>query len=162
MHAVGHHLRTYAHHNAVAERDAFARSAFNRYYYGCFLLVRSTLIEINVPPNNIKHGKIKEILEGKIAKKLESAKRQAQKNEDGTLVNKIDGGLRAIEPLQRLIEEARQVREVADYKPEIEVSFNSPDGFSLNGLDINSAHRWEETVRTLLASLKSAWRDADD
>jgi len=162
MHAVGHHLRTYAHNKEMPERDAFARSAFNRYYYGCFLLVRSTLIEINVPPKNIKHRKIKDILEGDIARKLRNARRQAQRNEDGTLVKKIDGGLRAIQPLQRLIEKAREVREVADYKPEIEVAFNGPDGFSLNGLDINSAHRWEETVRTLLASLKSAWRDADD
>ncbi len=146
MHAVGHHLRTYAHHNEVPERDAFARSAFNRYYYGCFLLVRSTLIEINVPPKDIKHGKIKDILEGEIARKLRNARRQAQRNEDGTLVKKIDGALRAIQPLQKLIEKARQVREVADYQPEIEVSFNATDGFSLNAL---------EPVRKLLESPES-------
>ena len=69
MQEVGHHLQVHANtlppHTA---RDAFARSAYNRYYYGCFLLLRSELGQMNSKWWKANHKDYPSILENSIKK----------------------------------------------------------------------------------------------
>ena len=158
MHTVAHHLQVHAHNNNGPERDFFARSAYNRYYYGCYLLLRSTFAEMNPDWEETPHKSYPDLLNGSITRALKHAKGRAHKAKDVELVAMIDGALRAIPQLRAIIEEANATRIVADYYPRVSVDFDSAARFSLNGVDVSKAHEWQSKVQTLTGSLITAWR----
>ena len=158
MQSVAHHLQMHAHNNVGPERDAFARSAYNRYYYACFLSLRSAFSEINPDWARTPHKSYPEILGGSIQRRLKDERRRAQKADDLRLVSLIEGALRAIPELCKIIKEANAARVTADYEPSIQVVFNQADRFSLNGVEVSRAHEWHNRVTTLIASLLDAWR----
>ncbi len=65
MHEVGHHLQKIAISKTDQNRDVFARSAFNRYYYGAYLNVRELLSSLNPEWSRPRHRHIPYILTGK-------------------------------------------------------------------------------------------------
>ena len=96
MQEVAHHLQIHAHGLAGPQKDAFARSAYNRYYYGCFLSLRSTFAEMNSQWEKTPHKSYPDLLNGTISKKLKSERARASRNGDGDLERLIESALRGI------------------------------------------------------------------
>lgn len=162
MHAVGHHLQKQAVIAAADERDAFARSSFNRYYYSAFLNIREMFSLIEPTWSNSPHKGYPEILKGKIKKNLNRARRAAQKSNDTALLKRIDAAKRAIDELAQTITTAYGIRIVADYEPGEPVNFDQNRRFSLKSTDVSYAHEWEEKSRILCKNIESVWREANE
>ena len=158
MQQVAHHLQIHAHGLVGPERDAFARSAYNRYYYGCFLSLRATFVEMNPQWAKNPHKSYPELLNGTISRKLKQERTNASKRGDADLVRIIDTALRAIPEISKIITEANAARVVADYEPSIAVDFTGGARFSLNYIDIGRAHEWHRKIEILSVSLQNAWR----
>ena len=157
MQEVGHHLQVQANTLANTLRDAFARSAYNRYYYGCFLLLRSELEQMNSKWRSARHKDYPTILKNSIKKELTKEQKKARRRNDHDLVNKIIRAKHALAEIAELMTQAYAVRIVADYEPQVEVKFISADRFSLIEIDITTAHNWQPKVKTLMKSLRTAW-----
>lgn len=161
MQEVAHHLQKEAHAMAGVERDAFARSAYNRYYYSCFLEIRAAFKEISEEWERAAHKSFPEILKSPISKNLKLGKRTANRVGDVELVRRIDQALRGCIELASIVERANGARIVADYNPEIGVGFNGSARFSLNGIEITEAHQWHDRVRVLTRQILSTWRQVN-
>lgn len=161
MQVVGHHLQVEAIKKAGSERELFARSAFNRYYYAVFLSVRSMCADFNPDWAKQPHKNYPDLLKGKIAKALKQANRRANRNSDYELVPKLDSGIRATDALASLIGRAYAIRIVADYQTSEYVDFASATRFSLRRIDITEAHAWMDQVRIFTTSIREAWRQAN-
>lgn len=157
MQQVAHHLQIQAHGLVGPERDAFARSAYNRYYYGCFLSLRTTFAEMNPQWTKNPHKSYPELLNGAISRKLKQERTRASKSGDTDLVRIIDAALRGIPEISKIMTEANAARVVADYEPSIAVDFTGGARFSLNQIDIGRAHEWHRRIEILAANLRSAW-----
>lgn len=158
MQEVAHHLQVHAHGISGSEKDAFARSAYNRYYYACFLLLRQSFAEMSANWSQMPHRSYPDVLGGAIKKRLSAERKIAKKSEDRDLEKKIDSALRAVPELRNIMIEANAVRVVADYEPGTLVQFASGQRFSLNSIEISRAHEWYSKVGTLVGIILSAWR----
>ncbi|MCC6597770.1 MAG: hypothetical protein IT559_03160 [Alphaproteobacteria bacterium] len=158
MHRVAHHLQVHAVSAASNERDAYARSAFNRYYYDLFLLVRSMLIFLDSEKySSLSHSDYPNVLK-KIAKYFQKEKEQARRSGDVPLETMLQLAISASKALASLMEKAYSVRIVADYNPEESVNFVSDKRFSLKKIEITDAHNWRTDVETWIRNIKQAWR----
>lgn len=158
MHEVGHHLQIEALKRSDRERDIFARSAYNRYYYSLFLMSREMLISLYPEKDALPHKSYPGILTGQLVKLLKSEKKKAVKNEDYRLINAIESAISAANNFANLIESAYAVRVVADYKPDIKVNFSGEDRFDLQGMQITSAHNWLDRAKLWKDSILYAWK----
>ncbi len=162
IHAVGHHLQVKAMSAGPDDRDAFARSAFNRYYYSAFLNTRALLGSLDPAWSSHRHANYPKLLKGRIRRELNSRREKARKNEDDILVNRIDRAKREINELAKIMTEAYAVRVVADYELEEPVSFDEGPRFSLRSVDISDAHQWENATRILCGSVGKLWNEIHD
>lgn len=142
------------------ERDLFARSAYNRYYYAVFLSVRSMVTELDNKWALTRHKSYPDLLKVSISKNLKIARWRAGKNNDSELYRILDSGIRAASALAILMEQANGARVVADYNPSEAVNFVG-GRFSLKSIEITEAHGWYDSVRILTNSIKNAWRQAN-
>lgn len=161
MQEVGHHLQKTAHVIAGVERDVFARSSYNRYYYACYLEARAALNEMSADWGRARHKSFPEIFRASIPKALRTGRRTADRAGDSLLVRQIDQSLRACAELASIIERAYGTRIVADYNPEIGVGFNGTARFSLNGVEVTDAHQWHGRVKLLASQILSTWRQVN-
>ncbi|WP_108818644.1 hypothetical protein [Pseudovibrio sp. Alg231-02] len=157
MHEVAHHLQKTAINNDDAYRDAFARSAYNRYYYGIFLTVRTMFQSMNTKWSELPHAAYPEILTGQIEKTLKSELKKAQKNGDGQLVKDITRTKHSIRKLKGIIVSANSLRVVADYQPDEPVDFINSDRYSLRKTEITEAHSWKEQTNALCQDILETW-----
>lgn len=158
MKVVGHHLQIEAKKRQGIERDQFARSAYNRYYYAAFLTVRSMLTGFDPKWAQMVHKDYPPLLTGQITRRYRSERTRARKNDDSELVEKLDEGVRAAAALAKLMKKAYATRVVADYQPSEPVKFSPTDGFSLMSIDITEAYNWESNIQTLVPAIKEAWK----
>lgn len=159
IHNVGHYLQKEAVSANSDDRDAFARSAFNRYYYGAFLNTRALLGSLDPSWLSMSHSGYPEVLKGKVRKKLNQAREKARKNGDSTLVSRIDTAKRAVDELAKIMTIAYAIRVVADYEPDEPVNFVGSLRFSLRSIDISDAHAWENGSRMLCSSVERVWNE---
>lgn len=158
MQAVGYLLQIEAQKAHGGVRDLYARSAFNRYYYGVFLDIRRMFAGLDPGWATLAHKAYPEVLDGKLTKKFKEARRKATKAGDFELVDIIEAAIRASAALAKLMERAYGIRVVADYLPEELVQFSGAGRFSLKSIDITEAHNWEVDVALWVKSIQSAWK----
>jgi len=161
MQEVAHHLQKQAPAMAGCERDAFARSAYNRYYYACYLVIRTAFGEMSEEWGRAAHKSFPEILRSSICKKLKSGRKSANRVGDNELVQQIDRAIRASYELSSIIQKANGARIVADYNPDIAVGFSGSNRFSLNGVEITHAHEWCGRAKVLTNQILQAWRQVN-
>lgn len=162
MHEVGLHLQIEAIKKKGPEKDLFARSAYNRYYYSIFLLAREMLNIIIPEHGHFAHKAIPEILTGNIVKTLKRWKRTALKNQDYPLIKKIDSAIKAANDLSELMSRAYITRVVADYEPDEIINFSDTENFFLKGMSITEAQRWRGQATLWRDAIIDAWRQAHD
>lgn len=161
MHRVAHHLQKKAVAAAANERDSYARSCYNRYYYSVFLQCREMLSGMDSNWSKNSHASYPELLGGKVKKAFKAERVRATKNGDRELVNLIDKACRSIAELQKIIVSANSTRVVADYEPEEKVDFVAADRFSLRSIDVTEAHGWTISVQTHCKTISNAWRQSN-
>ncbi len=157
MHTVGHHLQKKAVGAETHNKDAYARSAFNRYYYSAFLTIREMLASLDSSWTKLNHTSCSEVLNGKVLKQLKDARRRARKKNDRTLVKKINRAEWSVNELAKTISTAYGIRVVADYEQEEHVDFDETARFALRSVDVTVAHDWEKNTRTHCIIVKSVW-----
>lgn len=145
-----------------AERDIFGRSAYNRYYYSTFLIVREGLRRMQVIQDSgeIAHASIPQMLNGSIREKLKRNRSRAAKIQDRDSVKLFSDALTAARDLASLMNEARGIRTVADYHPETGITF-SQQGFQLMSMEISHARHWPNKASAFLGPIEKAWRLAE-
>ena len=157
MHLVGHHLQVEAMKRDLIERDWFARTAFNRYYYHMYLKTRESLANMNFESTTLNHSSCSKYLKGQVKRDFEREKRNARKNSDWQLCNDLRKAISSLISLGDLLMQAKAIREVADYGSEVEVDFISSKRFSISNTDVTKMHKWGENVESLCDFIVSTW-----
>ncbi|PCJ85713.1 MAG: hypothetical protein COA52_15920 [Hyphomicrobiales bacterium] len=157
MHTVGHHLQVTAVAATANEKDAYARSAYNRYYYGAFLNARDMLSSLDPAWSSLAHASYPRLLKGQIRKEISRKKNIARRNGDIELVGRTEKATRAVDELAKILNTAYSIRVVADYEPNEAVTFGPDLRFALRSVDISEAHEWESQTRILCNNVKAVW-----
>lgn len=160
MRLVADHLREQAlARTGTDDFDEFGRSAFNRYYYATFLMIREKFYTMGVLQvgQELPHANVPERLRGTLKKELSKARLKIHRSGDKELTGKIHSAESAAEDLARMIEEAKAIRTLADYEPETAIVL-SRRGFSLVDVDIDAAKAWPQKAEGYLRVIESAWR----
>lgn len=158
MQEVAHHLQVQAHKETEERRDAFARSAYNRYYYASFLRARELVHRIFPERNEeLGHASYPEFLEGKVLKKLQEGQRRADRTGDHELSGILNKAKFATLSLSQQFRKANAVRITADYYPEKYIEFSGKARFSLESINISEAHNWIKQTEQFAQVIESAW-----
>ncbi len=136
--------------------DQFGRSAFNRYYYAVFLIVRELILEFN-PTWGGTHSSIPAMLTGSVKREIKSFQAKAQRTNDAEAIALCSKAVAALAALASMIKTANAVRVTADYNPDIKISGVGSDRFSLGAIDITDAHAWTGQARSLSQVIRRAW-----
>lgn len=162
MKIVGEKLEHWAlEQKAVDEKDLFGRSAFNRYYYAVFLLTREMLGEFQTSWKGTMHASIPDLLRTSVKKEvkktLESAIRSGliSQGESSQIMNQHNVSLNA---LATLLEEAYQVRKIADYEPEIAIQ-QKRNVLSLDRHKLTSAKAWPDRAASYCKAIRKVWKE---
>lgn len=155
MLAVANHLETYC-WNAKdkRERDQFARSAFNRYYYAIYLTIRDALAQIDPSWDEPSHSQVPKLLRETVVKRINSRKKKITMQ--GQQAHKLAGqGCTAAKALAQLVDECYSLRKVADYHPNQLVTFGDSI-ITLAGVKASSARQWCTDAKTRSTVLVNA------
>ena len=149
MKIVGDHLaKVAAASGNSTEMDLFSRSAFNRYYYSAFLLLRDVLKSIDPAWATPTHQSLPEVLKGQVLKRL---KREIKRAHEAGLIPQARGDVlyrtatTAASELSNLLISARETRRLADYEPETLV-LKQAGTMKLGQYTIDRAQNWERRV----------------
>lgn len=164
MESVALHLKSEATRRTdIYEKDAFGRSAFNRYYYAAYLLVKESFAKLREEwAGDLPHAQIPEMLRGNVKNTLTKGKRRARRTEDHDTFNLCERAISAAMGLAHLMDEARVTRVVADYKPELLVDFSEGVGYSLNTVSVLQAQNWPYKAKSYLSAISTAWKHVND
>jgi hypothetical protein len=158
MEHVALHLQKEANKNGDSEAgEEFGRTAYNRYYYATFLIIRKMVSRFDTKWSGIPHADYPVLLRGKIKKAFKEERLRAQRASDAELVQICNQAVSTTEEIAQLMEKGSATRVVADYQPEIAIIFSKSERFSLQGIDITEAHQWPIKARNFSNSLSAAW-----
>lgn len=160
MENVADHLeqQAVARHSPL-EKDSFGRSAFNRYYYATYLLVRAGLAGLRAEwAGEMPHATIPELLRGTVCTELKRGHTKAVRTGDSELAALCSRAITASKDLAKLMDEGRAIRVVADYRPDVPISFAVGSRFKLNTIPVEEARIWAPKARAFLKDISSAWR----
>lgn len=163
MEAVGLHLQRIASDlSDQVERDLFARSAFNRYYYATYLDVKNGLGSLNAGWRGIPHSQVPTILKGPVNKELAKGRDRAKRASDPNTSALCSRAMHAARVLSELMNSGYATRVAADYFPEVRIDFADSYDFTLNSVRVKEAAEWPNKARLLLHTITSAWRQVHD
>lgn len=159
MEIVAQYLRVQAlAHSLETERDLFGRSAFNRFYYAAFLIVRADL-GAAIPELPTQHAGIPDFLKTTVINKLAKGRERARRVQDTELVNLFSRARSAAHDLASLMTEGNSTRVLADYFPEESIVF-APDGeFHLRKISVSRAQSWPSKASHFAGTVVAAWRE---
>lgn len=146
--------------------DLFARSAFNRYYYACFLLTRSMCGQVDPHVTSIAHKRLPQHLRETVAKhfklRIKPFERAQHTHRGASLkvnLNSLKNDvLTSLDELAGILESAYAVRVVADYDPDIVVECGNNNNFLLAGKSLQEAAQWVRRVAFLVGRIRSDWK----
>lgn len=163
MKVVAHHLQTHASKLPdTVERDLFARTAFNRYYYATYLDVKKVLGALNPSWGRINHSEVPEIVSGPLHKVLSKGREQAKRESDPSTADLCSRAMNATHLLAALMTSGYATRVAADYDPEILIDFTDVFDFALNAVRVKEASDWPGKARAYLYTISSAWKQVHD
>jgi uncharacterized protein (UPF0332 family) len=136
--------------SSADEIDLFGRSAFNRYYYATYWIVRSCLVEID-PTWELKHKSVPELLEGQVRKKLNNELKKAERLniQGGKLRNRI---YTSTAGLAQLMRHAYSKRVEADYTASSKVT-KIDQTLYMGNEKSSSAFHWPSQAKTFTDDL---------
>ncbi len=151
MQIVGDHLKSIAESEKdKVVFDLFGRSAFNRYYYSAFLSARESLSLIDSKWSILKHKELPITLRKEVQSRAitEIKKQEKSRILDANESAKMKHDIRvALADLSRILENARLVRTIADYEPNVLIE-NDKQTITLSHCTITSAANWRRSVES--------------
>lgn len=144
------------------ERDQFARSSFNRFYYSAFLRVRAGLANMSPHWLEIAHADMPELIRKGVTGSIKKLLAQAKRGGDGELAATCSFAIKAANELADLLDEGRMTRVTADYRPDEQVDFSKLPDFSLNAVTVKSARTWPRRADLYMSAIEKAWRQIDE
>jgi len=144
----------------ASKADVFGRSAFNRYYYAAFLIVRQMLASMDPKWAGWAHSNIPEQLQGVVLRRVKGAVRKQV--QEGLLLQGEGRRLQsqaanAVSRLADLLSHSYSVRCKADYAPE-ETAEREGAELRLAACTLTAARKWPSDVGRFSGLLLSAWR----
>ncbi len=162
MKAVGDKLRDLAlSARSADEADKFGRSAFNRYYYAAFLVVRSVLMNIAPAYTRSSHKDLPNLLKERVYREAKDQARRLERAGQLSAAQKsamITSIQICVEDLAQLLRLGYAVRCVADYKPE-EPAMCRNGNLHLGGCTAGAAQHWPERAARSAGQLQAKWRE---
>lgn len=130
--------------------DSFGRSAFNRYYYSSFLIVRDMLVHIRPEWIRSGHKGIPDVLEGQLRTLIRNeAKKQVKIGlmTHGEAEKLKSDSFESISHLSSMLREAYYIRVLADYEPDCTVIKKKNVLYLGEHTDTGAAHWPDKTNR---------------
>lgn len=162
MKIVGEQLQDWAEGKKIAhEKDVFARSAFNRFYYAAFLITRDMLGELKPEWKKTAHKNIPDLLLTSVKKSVDNELKKLFKkgifsvSEKSLLKTKINS---ATIELSNLLKEAYELRVIADYDPEVPIEIKN-NILQLRKYKLNSAREWPGKASAFCKMIRKVWGD---
>lgn len=159
---VGDKLRDLAITASDAETiNKYGRSAFNRYYYAAYLIVRDAIMNLDPKWARCSHKDLPSLLQKKIYRQ---AREQARRLEQAGQLNAQQKSMIITSikictaELAELLKESYTVRCVADYSPEDLVVLRNKNLF-LGSCTTSAAQRWSERASRNAGMLQAKWRE---
>jgi len=157
LHAVGCYLEHETKTRPEGERDAFARSTFNRFYYAAFLEVRDLLKRIDYDAwDTVGHKAYPDVLQS-IQKNFRAEATRARKASDTETSRSISKASDALRTISEIMAAAYISRVTADYNIEIPVKFGEGDVFYINSVSVKDAKSWYRSISKLVPVIRQAW-----
>lgn len=163
MKVVGEQLQKWAQEKSeLSEKDVFGRSAFNRYYYATFLITRETLGDLNPSWLCEKHKNIQNTLVTTVRKPVISELKKLVRQ---GIINPGEGSVAennlkiATTELSNLLNQAYDLRCIADYEPEIHVSIDKKK-LLLRNYKLNTASGWPGRASAYCKTIRKVWEEA--
>ncbi|CAI0833800.1 hypothetical protein [Serratia ficaria] len=147
---------------SIVLADAFARSAFNRYYYACFLYVRTFVSSLESKWSNVAHLDVPKLLRSNVKQKIDTELKKGEKIGSLTsagYLSKKSIVLTSLEIIASTMSLAYSVRGIVDYEPEIKITFNE-GAFTINTTTVAEAKGWLATIKTEEAKIKRILQEA--
>ena len=159
MKIVGERLESWALDlNESHEKDLFGRSAFNRYYYSVFLLTREMLGDFDARWKGTQHACIPKLLRGKVKEKVKNRLRRDRRMSKSKKSQILDQHGISLRDLASLLEEAYQVRIIADYEPEISIQ-QDKNVIWLYNCKLTTAKGWPNRASAYCKAIRKVWED---
>ncbi|WP_157889270.1 hypothetical protein [Chromobacterium subtsugae] len=162
FHLVADHLSSEAgKKTGTPPADAFARTAFNRYYYAVYLAVREFIGEFETDWKRTTHAKVPEIVEFNLAKKI---KREADKLKKHNSLSEseysriIRISRDATKDIAGIMKSAYSIRCISDYEPEVPIEFSNSQ-FSIKSTSSAEAKNWERRIQERIGQIKKITKE---
>ncbi|NIH19348.1 hypothetical protein [Morganella morganii] len=130
--------------------DAYGRTAFNRYYYACFLNIREFVSNFDSNWAKVKHAGVPELLRISVNKKIVVELKKSERIGDITsreYQSKKSIILSSLDAMASTMSMAYIIRGIVDYEPEIKMIFKE-NGFTINSQTVASAKGWLQTINS--------------
>jgi hypothetical protein len=158
MITVANHLRDYAYGLTDAtEVDLFGRSAFNRFYYACYWVIRTNLPDAVTDWTKMGHKSLPNCLKSSVQKEtLKTLERLRKSN----TISDVDFGrlhpriTRSISEIARLLEHGYSVRCTADYNPDFKAT-KTGHSLILEGIKLSTFESSYRDITKQVRILKS-------
>ena len=163
MKIVGERLEAWAHcQKEIREKDLFSRSAFNRYYYSVYLTTRKMLGDLESKWRAANHSDAPDLLINAV--RTQTVRQLTLNRKKGLITHDEMSRLRqslqvATAELSNLLNEAYQLRGIADYEPEILIKIEGKV-ISLGSYKLSTAHGWPDRANGLCKTIRKTWADA--
>ncbi|MEO9900366.1 hypothetical protein [Nisaea sp.] len=158
MYEVASHLATESKkRQKKAEKDLFARSSFNRFYYATFLAVRNEISPLDEKWENLGHASYPKLIGNTMQAEFKKNIKAARKLGDTRKVSAFSSAATAAKNLSSIMNSANACRIQADYFPENKVQFLDSD-FQLGPSKLSAAKQWPSNAKILAKTVAEAWR----
>ena len=141
----------------LVNRDAYARSAFNRYYYATFLEARRLLSGIDSKWKGTPHKSYPDHLKGKMLRKLKNKSMLMKELNDYSSSKLLDSACHNLPILAEMMEVGYNLRIQADYVPENLVIFSSTTNYELGNVTLEKAKQWPVRANRIADQILRAW-----
>lgn len=157
MHEVATFLKVSSPTDSSCSAEDLARSAYSRFYYAAFLEARRLVSEIDIKWRRIGHSALPEVMRGQVRKILNEKIRNAKKRDDDTRVRQIEALKSGLTQVADLLDQARKIREIADYDDVDPISVER-GVFVIDNLTLQNASDWKRKCEAALyASRQIEW-----
>jgi len=141
----------------INDKDAYARSALNRYYYATFLEARRLLSGIDSKWSSTPHKSYPDHLKGKMLKRIKKKSQKMKDLNDFSSSRLLDSAGHNLPLLAAIMEEGYKLRIQADYFPENKVEFKSATDYVLNNTTLENAKTWPSRAEKITNQILRAW-----
>ncbi|ACS87182.1 hypothetical protein [Musicola paradisiaca] len=127
---------------------AFGRTAYNRYYYACYLDIRMFVAEINSKWGSLNHSEVPDFLIGAVNNRISQELTKCERGgmiTKGELLSKKSLVHTSLNNMASVMSKAYTIRCTVDYEPDVNIEFDK-NTFLIDQVPVASAKDWLKTI----------------